>query len=96
MFFDTQVSFSGKFSTVIANFPLEYGLESFESILASRNDSRIIEYAEKGIVSSSDIVILLKASKIFDIAHYVIRKYFPKKIVNINEILSKETAMLKK
>ncbi len=96
MFFDKQVSFSGKVATIIANYALEYGLEFFETMLVSRNDTKVIEYAEKGVVSSSDIVILLKAPRIFDIAHYIIRKYFPKKIVNINEILSKETAMLKK
>ncbi len=96
MFFDKQVSFSGKVSTIIANLASEYGLSSFETMLVSRNDTKVIEYAGKGVVSSSDIVILLKAPRIFDIAHYVIRKYFPKKIVNINKILNRETAMLKK
>lgn len=89
-FFDKQVSFSGKVAALVSEVAKKHGLKNFETLLTDRNDRRIIEYAEKGIVSSSDIVILMRTPQIFDLAYYVVRKHFPEKIVYINKILTGE------
>ena len=95
MFFDKQISFSGKVAKIINNLAKTKNL-NLETELVNRNDSKVIEHAKKGVVSSSDIVILLRAPKIFDISQYIIRKHFPHKIVNIEEILKSKTGILKK
>ncbi|RLE86419.1 MAG: hypothetical protein DRN04_19525, partial [Thermoprotei archaeon] len=85
-FYDKQVSYSGEIASLTRSLGEELRYK-INTIVSSRNDKTIITYSQQGIVSSSDIVILLKAKKIFDLAQYIIAKWKPHSIVDIKSLV---------
>lgn len=85
-FYDKQVSYSGEIASLTRSLGKEVKYK-IDTIVSSRNDKTIIMYSERGIVSSSDIVILLKAKRIFDLAQYIIAKWKPRSIVDIKSLI---------
>ena len=71
VFYDRQVSRSGELAASTRRLLKEKGLGG-TAATSDRNDTSIIRAA--GIVSSSDIVILTQAAKIFDLAGYTIAR----------------------
>mgnify|MGYP000250476015 FL=1 len=85
-FYDKQVSYSGEIASLTRSLGEELRYK-INTIVSSRNDKTIITYSQQGIVSSSDIVILLKSKKIFDLAQYIIAKWKPHSIVDIKGLI---------
>lgn len=81
-FYDKQVSYSGEIASLTRKIGEKMGC-NIETIVSDRNDKTLITYSEKGVVSSSDIVVLLKAKKVFDLAKHIIAKWRPENIIDI-------------
>lgn len=78
---DKQVSWSATLSKVVTN------LTGFTTILSDRADKEVIVQSSRCIVSSSDIVILLKAPYVFDVAGEIVKLRNYGKVVNILKYL---------
>ncbi len=69
--YDKQISHSGVIASVSNNIINELNINGV-AIVKERADKTIIETGE--IIASSDVVIVNKASKVFDLAYYVVLK----------------------
>ncbi len=76
LFLDKSVSMSAEHSKVIHALSPQW-----EVILASKADTEVI--ASRGVVASSDYVILMEANEIYDLAGFVVLRKFPDQIVNL-------------
>ncbi len=76
LFLDKSVSMSAEHSKVIRALSPQW-----EVILASKADTEVI--ASRGVVASSDYVILMEANEIYDLAGFVVLRKFPDQIVNL-------------
>jgi len=79
---DKQVSKSGELKKILTEL-----LGHINIVLASKADIAVL--SEGGVIASSDFVILKKASRIFDIAGYIISKEFKDKILDLREVIKK-------
>ncbi len=79
---DKQVSKSGELKNELSEI-----LRSSKILLASKADIAVL--AEEGVAASSDFIILKRASKLFDVAGYVIMREFRDRVINIMEVGSK-------
>lgn len=70
VFFDKNVKMIGFYSNIIKKTLSKY-VDKISIILAHMCDKEIL--AHQGIVSSSDIVVLQRAYKVFDLAGYIVR-----------------------
>ncbi len=83
--FDKNVRWSKFFSSIINKLALNF-IPYTMVVLASKSDKKILSLS--GIVSSSDVVILMNAKRVFDLAGYIIfhyMKYY--NVIDINKIL---------
>lgn len=89
IFYDKQVSFSGQVASLTRRHAetIIKDTVKWDVFVSDRNDKTIIMYSSKGIVSTSDIVILLKSKEIFDLAQHIVRKKCGKKIIDLNVFL---------
>lgn len=81
VFFDKNVKMIGFYSNIIKKMLSRY-ISKAGIVLAHTCDKEIL--AHQGIVSSSDIVVLQKAYRIFDLAGYIVRSLM--KYPNIYEV----------
>ena len=79
---DKQVSKSGELARNIRSLLEKYGVNGNAETMR-KNDVFIISKAKEYVVCSSDVVILLKAEKVFDLAGFIIRKYMPNKVIRL-------------
>ena len=79
---DKQVSKSGELARSIRSLLEKYGVNGNAETMR-KNDVFIISKAKDYVVCSSDVVILLKAEKAFDLAGYIIKKYMPNKVIRL-------------
>ncbi|MEM0453408.1 MAG: DUF434 domain-containing protein [Sulfolobales archaeon] len=77
---DKQVSKSGELKNGLSEI-----LTNIKVLLASKADITVL--TEEGVISSSDFLILKKASKVFDMAGYIIMNEFRHRIIDLNKIL---------
>ncbi len=79
---DKQVSKSGELASLIRELLRRNNIKG-DAETVIKNDAFIIGIAEKYIVCTSDVVILLKAKKVFDLAGYIIRELMPNKVIRL-------------
>jgi len=78
---DKQVSWSAVLSRMVNE------VTGFDVLLSGRADKEVIIRSTEGVISSSDVVILMKAPKIYDVAGHVIRVKGYSKIIDILKYL---------
>jgi hypothetical protein len=82
---DSQPSWSGRTAAKLRE---KLGVQV---TLSRTADKTVIEYGEKGyIIASSDITILLRIQKAFDLAGYTIQKILGIKVNNIPHLLNQQ------
>ncbi|HIQ02825.1 MAG TPA: DUF434 domain-containing protein [Desulfurococcales archaeon] len=69
--YDKQVSYSGVVASVTNSIIRKVHIEG-QALVREKTDKTILEVGE--VVASSDVVIVNKASKVFDLAYYIVLK----------------------
>ncbi len=82
LFLDKSVSMSAEHSKIIRMLSSRW-----EVILASRTDTEVI--SSRGVIASSDYVILMKAKEIYDLAGFIVLKKFPDQVVDLQRYLKR-------
>ncbi len=83
---DKNVKWSKLFSDIMYKVLLVY-VPYPSIVLAHKSDKKILSLG--GVVSSSDVVVLIQAEKVFDIAGYIINQYMKyDNIIDINKIIT--------
>ena len=71
--YDEQVSWSGEIARLTRNILREHGVEG-DAIAVTKSDLKIIEESKNGIACTSDIVILERVKRVFDLPAYIINR----------------------
>lgn len=79
---DEQISYSGKLASIFRAEIKNYNILG-DACTARKTDTVLLGAIGDIVVASSDIVIVRKASKIFDLARYIIEGEKPESIVDI-------------
>ncbi|MGP3667975.1 MAG: DUF434 domain-containing protein [Candidatus Bathyarchaeota archaeon] len=82
LFFDSQVSYSGRLALLARKIFLDEGLKG-EFLAVKQADNQVLNYG--GIAVSSDTVIIDKAEKIFDLSEEVVRMWKLTKLLNLKK-----------
>jgi len=76
LFLDKSVSKSAEHSKIMrAQYP------GWKVVLASKTDTEVI--ASKGVIASSDYVILMRADKVFDLAGFIVLRKYPDNVIDL-------------
>jgi hypothetical protein len=88
---DEQISYSGELASAFRDRIKEYNILG-DAYTAKKTDTLLSEAVGDTVVASSDIVVVRKASRIFDLARYIIEKEKPESIVDIVNKCLKHTS----
>ena len=83
LFFDSQVSYSGKLASLAREIFLDEGLKG-DFLAVKQADNQVLNYGD--IAVSSDTVIIDRVEKIFDLAEEVLRKWKLVKLLNLRRV----------
>ena len=79
---DKQISYSGELASIFRDEIKNYNILG-DACTARKTDTALLGASGDIVVASSDIVIVRKAPKIFDLAKYIIEREKPESIVDI-------------
>jgi len=79
---DQQISFSGELARIFNEKVEKFNING-HSYTAKKTDVELLKYVKNCIIASSDIVIVKRANKIFDLSRYIVECEKPKAIIDL-------------